>query len=99
MNLITGKTVSVALTAALLVLSTVENHAGEIELNLDRAMHAQVFEDLKNNVQRLYEGDWLTVPTEGDENVTGRVIRIGFPVANREHGVTGTYPGRLGLFN
>ncbi len=99
MTFITGKNVAVALIAGLLVLATVENHAGEIEFNLDEAIRAQVFEELKDNVQRLYEGDWLIVTAEDDKNVNGRTTWTRFPVANQAHGVTGQYPGGLGLFN
>ena len=99
MTLITGKNVAVALIAGLLFLTTVENHAGEIESNLDKAIRAQVFAELKDNVQRLYEGDWLIVAAEGDKNANGRTTWTRYPVANRAHGVTGQYPGGLGLFN
>ena len=97
MKTLTVKTLAVSMIAGLLVLANVENHADEFDLYLDDAMHAQVFEELKVNVQRLYEGDWLIDPAHGDGNEYLRAERFGFPVADRGTGLT--YPYRFGVLN
>lgn len=96
MKLLTGKTFAAAIIAGLLVLANVENHADELDLYLDDAMHTQVFQELKNNVQRLYESA-VIAPVKGDEDKNVRAERFGFPVANRGNGFP--YPYRLGVLN
>ena len=96
MKILTGKTLAATLIAGLLVLASVENHADEIELYLDSTMRAQVFQELKNNVQRLYEST-IIVPVKGDEDKDVRAERFGFPVANRGTGIP--HPYRLGVLN
>ena len=96
MNILTGKTFAAAIIAGLLVLANVENHADELDLYLDDTMHTQVFQELKNNVQRLYESAVITpVKGDGDKDIRGE--RFGFPVANRGDGFT--HPYRLGVLN
>ena len=87
MKILTGKNLAAALVAGLLVLASVENRAGELDLYLDDAMRAQVFEELKVNVQRLYEGDWQVNPVQGYGGEYPRAQRIGFPVAGRGDGL------------
>ena len=96
MKTLTGKTFAAAIIAGLLALASVENHAGALELYLDDAMHTQVFQELKNNVQRLYESA-VIVPVKGDEDKNVRTERFGFPVANR--GSDFTHPYRLDVLN
>ena len=96
MKILTGKTLAATLIAGLLVLASVENHADEIELYLDSTMRAQVFQELKNNVQRLYEST-IIVPVTDDEDKDVRAERFGFPVANRGTGFP--HPYRLGVLN
>ena len=96
MKILTGKTFAATLIAGLLVLASVENHADELDLYLDSAMRAQVFQELKNNVQRLYEST-IIVPVEGDEDKDVRAERFGFPVANRSDG--SLHPTRFGVLN
>lgn len=63
MKMLNNRTLAVALIAALLTLAAVENHAQEAGLNLNEmndAMRLQVMGELENNVQRLYENDWMT---------------------------------------
>lgn len=96
MKILTGNTFAAAIIAGLLVLASMENHAGELELYLDDAMHTQVFQELKINVQRLYESA-VIVPVKGDEDKNVRAERLGFPVASRGSGFT--HPYRLGVLN
>ena len=96
MNILTGKTLAATLIAGLLVLASVENHADELDLYLDSTMRAQVFQELKNNVQRLYEST-IIVPVKDDEDKDVRAERFGFPVANRGTGIP--HPYRLGVLN
>ena len=83
MKILTCKNLAAALVAALLVLASAGNHADELDLYLDDAMRTQVFEELKVNVQRLYEGDWQANPVRGNGSEHLRAQRIGFPVAGR----------------
>ena len=87
MKILTGKNLAAALVAGLLVLASVENRAGELDLYLDDAIRTQVFEELKVNVQRLYEGDWRVNPVQGNGSEYPRAQRIGFPVAGRGDGL------------
>ena len=96
MRILTGKTLAATLIAGLLVLASVENHADELDLYLDSAMRAQVFQELKTNVRRLYEST-IIVPVKGDEDKDVRAERFGFPVATRGTGVP--HPYRLGVLN
>ena len=86
MKTLTGKTIAATLIAGLLVLASVENHADELNSYLDDAMRTQVLQELKDNVQRLYESKWLAVPTKRDvgENVLAK--RFGLPGASRDTG-------------
>ena len=97
MKTLTGKTFAITLTAGLLALASVENHADELDLYLDDAMRTQVFEELKVNVQRLYEGDWQVRPVHGAGNEYLRVKRFGFPVANQ--GSAAPNPQWFGVLN
>ena len=72
MTILTGKTLAATLIAGLLVLASVENHADELDLYLDNTMRAQVFQELKNNVQRLYEST-VVVPVWRIELITARI--------------------------
>ena len=89
MNILIGKTFAIALIAGLLILASVENHADELDSYLDDAMHMQVFEELKENVQRLYS-DGLIIPVNSDGNENLRVNSPGFPVANRDRAALDT---------
>ncbi len=97
MKILTGKTFAAAFIAGLLLLASVENHADELDVYLDNAMHTQVFQELKNNVQRLYEGNWLIEPVKGDKGEYARGKHFGFPVANQGTGLT--HPYRFGVLN
>ena len=97
MKKLMGTAFSTTVIAGLLLLVSVENHADELDLYLDNAMHTQVFQELKDNVQRLYEGNWLIDPVNGDESEYARAKHFGFPVANRETGLT--LPYRFGVLN
>ena len=97
MKILTGKTFAATIIAGLLILASVENQADELDLYLDNAMRAQVFQELKTNVQRLYESDWLIVHGQGNKDDDIRVERFGFPVANR--GTDLTNPYRFGVLN
>lgn len=94
---LTGKTFAATLIAGLLVLASVENHADELDSYLDNAMRIQVFQELTNNVQRLYESNRLIVPTLGDKDQNVQTKRFGFPVANRVIGIPQPY--RFGVLN
>ena len=96
MKILTGKTFAIALIAGLLVLAYVENRAEELDSYLDSAMHMQVFEELKENMQRQYE-DKVSIPanSDGDENLQAK--RFGFPVANQ--GIAASDPHRIGVVN
>ena len=96
MTILTGKTLAASLIAGLLVLASVENHADELDLYLDNTMRAQVFQELKNNVQRLYESTVL-VPAKGNEDKDVWVERYEFPVAKRSAGFP--HPYRSGVLN
>ena len=82
MNILTGKTFAAAMIAGLLVLASVENRADDLDSYLDNALRMQVFEELKENMQRLYEGE-AVVPAGSDEHERLRAERFGFPVANQ----------------
>ena len=82
MNILTGKNFAAALIAGLLVLASVENRADDLDSYLDDALRMQVYEELKENMQRLYEGE-VIVPTGNGENENLRADRFGFPVANQ----------------
>ena len=97
MKTLTGKTFAITLTAGLLALASVENHADELDLYLDDAMRTQVFEELKVNVQRLYEGDWQVRPVHGAGNVYPQAQRLGFPVAGQGSAASG--PQWFGVLN
>ncbi|MCY4209838.1 MAG: hypothetical protein OXE97_02125, partial [Gammaproteobacteria bacterium] len=60
MNIFTGKTAAVALIAGLLIMANFENHASEIDSYLDNAMRTQIFEELEENVRRMYEDTAIT---------------------------------------
>lgn len=96
MNILTGKTLAAAVIAGFLVLASVENRADELDLYLDDAMRTEVFQELKNNVQSLYEST-LTVPVQGGEQQDAHSERYGFPVANSGAGLA--LPGRSGTLN
>ena len=96
MRILTGRTLAATLIAGLLVLASVENHADEVDLYLDNAMRAQVFQELETNVQRLYESA-VIAPAKGNEDKDVRVERFGFPVANRSAGFP--HPYRFGVLN
>ena len=69
MKMLNNRTAAAALIAALLALATVENHAQEAGLNLNEmndAMRQQVMAELKGNVQRLYESDWMNGAARDD---------------------------------
>lgn len=83
MKKLTGKTLAATLIAGLLVLASFENHADELEFYLDDAMHTQVLEELKVNVQRLYECEWLINPAQDDGDEYLQAKGFGFPLANR----------------
>ena len=96
MNILTGKTLAVTLIAGLLVLANVENRADELDLYLDDAMRMEVFQELKNNVQNLYESA-VIVPVQGGERQDVHAERYGFPVANSGAGIA--HPARPGALN
>ena len=81
MNILTGRTLAATLIAGLLVLASVENRADDLDSYLDDAMRTQVFEELKENMQRLYE-DKVVIPAKSDEDKDLRA-GVGFPVADR----------------
>ena len=78
MNILTGKNFAAALIAGLLVLASVENRADDLDSYLDGALRMQVFEELKENMQRQYE-DKASIPAKSDEDETLRARRFGFP--------------------
>ena len=94
---LTGKTFAATLIAGFLVLASVENHADELDSYLDNAMRTQIFQELKDNVQRLYESNRLINPTLGDKHQNVQATRFGFPVANRSTGIPQPY--RFGVLN
>ena len=96
MNILTGKTIAITLIAGLLVLASVENRADDLDSYLDNAMRTQVFEELKENMQRLYEGK-VIIPATYHEDDNLQVTGFGFPVANRGSTVPNTY--RIGVVN
>ena len=96
MKFLTGKTFAVTLIAGLLVLANVENRAEELDSYLDNAMRMQVFEELKENMQRLYEGKVITPATSREDNNL-QVKGVGFPVANRGGALRNTH--RIGIVN
>ena len=96
-KILTGKTFAATLIAGLLVLASVENHADELDSYLDNAIRTQVFQELKDNVQRLYESNRLIVPTKGHKDQGVQAQRFGFPVANRGTGILQPY--RFGVLN
>ena len=62
MKKMNNRTLAVALIAVLLALATVENRAQEAGLNMNEineAMRHQVMAELQDNVQQLYENDWM----------------------------------------
>jgi hypothetical protein len=97
MKTLTGRTIAATLIAGLLAMASVENHADELDRYLDNAMRTQVFQELKDNVQRLYESKWLAVPTKRDVGENVQTKRYGIPVANR--GIGYPHPNRLGILN
>ena len=97
MKTLTGKTIAATLIAGLLVLASVGNHADELDSYLDDAMRTQVFQELRDNVQRLYESKWLAVPTKRGVGENVQEKRFGFPVANR--GIGFPHPHRFGILN
>ncbi len=99
MKLINSKNIAAALIAGLLVLATVENHAGETDINLDEAIRAQVFQELENNVRRLYESSRLLVLIKKNEDLSGQTARTGFSIVTRKPDVITTLPGQVGVFN
>ena len=96
MTILTGKNLAVTLIAGLLILASVENHASDIDSYLDNAMRTQVFEELKENVQRLYE-DAVIVPAGGLQDNNVHTGSLGFPVAVRY--ATEMRPYRVGVVN
>ena len=96
MKILTGKTFAVTLIAGLLVLASVENRADELDSYLDNAMRMQVFEELKENMQRLYESKAI-IPATSREDNNLQVNGFGFPVANRGNAVPNTH--RIGVVN
>lgn len=96
MKILTGKTLAITLIAGLLTLANVENHADELDSYLDNAMRTQVFEELKANVQRLYE-DAAVVPVRDSRDENLQVERFGFPVAKR--GLEVMHPAPFGILN
>lgn len=96
MKILTGKTFAITLIAGLLTLASVENHADELDSYLENAIRTQVFEELKENVQRLYE-DAAIMPVKADRDENLQVERFGFPVANRGRGVI--HPDPFGILN
>ena len=96
MKILTGKTFATALIASLLVLASVENRADELDSYLDNAMRTQIFEELKENMQRQYE-DKVAIPANSGEDENLRAKRFGFPVANQ--GIAASDPHRSGVLN
>lgn len=96
MNILTGKNFAAALIAGLLVLASVENRADDLDSYLDDAMHVQIFEELKENMQRQYESKAI-IPAKSDEDENLRARRFGFPVANQ--GIADPDPHRFGVLN
>ncbi len=96
MSIVTRKTAAVALIAGLLILTGVENHASELDSYLDNAMHTQIFEELEENVRRLYEDAAIT-PTEAAPDNAAGARSLGLPVAERNP--TGRYLYRVGTLN
>ena len=96
MNILTGRTLAATLIAGLLVLASVENRADDLDSYLADAMHMQVFEELKENMRRLYE-DKAIIPAAGDEDKDLGVNGVGFPVADRGNAVP--YPLRSNVLN
>ena len=96
MNILTGRTLAATLIAGLLVLASVENRADELDSYLDNAIRMQVFEELTENMQRLYE-DKVIIPAKSDEDKNLQVNGFGFPVADR--GNTVPYPPRFEVVN
>ena len=99
MKLVNSKNIAAVLIAGLLVLAAAENHAGEADFNLDEAIRIQVFQELENNVRRLYESGRLLVPVEKNEDLSGQTARTGFSIVIRKPDVITTLPGRVGVFN
>ena len=97
MKTLTGRTIAATLIAGLLVMASVENHADELDSYLDNAMRTQIFQELKDNVQRLYESKWLAVPTKHDVGENVQANQFGIPVANR--GIGYPHPHRLGILH
>ena len=97
MKTLTGRTIAATLIAGLLVMASVENHADELDSYLDNAIRTQVFQELKDNVQRLYESKWLAVPTKRDVGENVQANQFGIPVANR--GIGYPHPHRLGILH
>ena len=96
MKILTGKTFAATLIAGLLVLANVENRADELDSYLDNAMRMQVFEELKENMHRLYE-DKVIIPATNHEDDNLQVKGFGFPVANQ--GIAASDPHRIGVVN
>lgn len=82
MNTLTGKTFAATLIAGLLILTSVENRANDLDSYLDDAIRMQVSEELTENMQRLYE-DKVIIPAKSDEDEDLQVNGFGFPVADR----------------
>ena len=81
------KIFSVALIASLLILANVENRADELDSYLDDAIHMQVFEELKENMQRvprLYS-DELIIPANSGGNKDRQVTSPDFQVTDRSN--------------
>lgn len=69
MKKLNNRTLAVALIAVLLTLATVENRAQEAGLNLNEmheAMRHRVMAELQDNVQQLYENDWMNEVARDD---------------------------------
>ncbi|MCY4282215.1 MAG: hypothetical protein OXD47_09310 [Gammaproteobacteria bacterium] len=96
MNIFTGKTAAVALIAGLLIMANFENHASEIDSYLDNAMRTQIFEELEENVRRMYEDTAIT-PTEAVPDNAAGARSPGVPVADRNP--TSRYLYRVGTLN
>ena len=96
MNILTGKTFAATLIAGLLILASVENRADDLDSYLDNAIRMQVFEELKENMQRLYE-DKVIIPAKSDGDEDLQVNGLGFPVADRGNAVP--YPVRFDVVN
>ena len=95
MNILTGRTLAATLIAGLLVLASVENRADDLDSYLHDAMRTQVFEELKENMQRQYQ-DKVIIPAKSDEDKDLRA-GVGFPVATR--GIAYPAPHRFGVLN